>query len=61
MIMLAAVLATRLLLDQGDLPAGIRLIAQIAAGVAVYVPCIVWRAPEVLAELRELRRRGLSG
>ena len=60
--MLAAVLAVRfLLLDGSGLPDGLRLLAMIATGVVVYLPCLAWRAPEVVAELRELRRRGLSG
>ena len=59
--MLAAVLAVRfLLLDGSGLPDGLRLLAMIATGVVVYLPCLAWRAPEVVAELRELRRRGLS-
>jgi O-antigen/teichoic acid export membrane protein len=60
-LMFAAVLAARLLIVGADLPAGVRLLALIAIGVVVYLPCLAWRAPEVLGELRELRRRGLSG
>ncbi len=60
-LMLGAVLlAKAALLDAGlgDAP---RLLALILVGIAIYGPCVAWRAPEVVAELDELRRRGLRG
>jgi hypothetical protein len=53
--MAIAVAGTRLLLD-GAGP-GARLLAAIAVGAAVFVPCCAWRAPEIVDELRRLRRR----
>jgi O-antigen/teichoic acid export membrane protein len=45
-----------------ELSAGPRLVVLIVAGVAVYVPLCMWRAPEVAQEIRRVRtsRRGGS-
>lgn len=40
-----------------DLPPSARLAALIALGASLYVPLICWRAPEVVEEAREVRRR----
>ena len=61
LLMVAAVLAARWALLELDAPALVRLVALIGVGMAVYVPCLMWREPEVVAEARDLRRRGLSG
>jgi O-antigen/teichoic acid export membrane protein len=58
-VMSVAVIATRQLLIAHDVPAGVRLLAAIAVGVAVYIPVCAWRSPEVVEELgRFLPRRG---
>ena len=61
LLMLAALLAAKLLLFDAGVPAAVRLGVLVALGVAVYLPCCAWRAPEVLDELRQLRgRRALA-
>jgi len=55
-----AALVRLLLVDAGTPPA-LRLILVILAALAVYVPGLAWRAPEVLAELRHLRRSRAAG
>jgi O-antigen/teichoic acid export membrane protein len=50
-------LAGRLLLIEAGVPAGARLLLLIALGALVYAPVCAWRAPEVPAEVRGLRRR----
>jgi O-antigen/teichoic acid export membrane protein len=59
--MMGAVAGLRELLIGWEAPAGLRLPLLIMAGAAVYLPLLAWRAPEVIADLRELRRRGLRG
>jgi O-antigen/teichoic acid export membrane protein len=58
--MAACVLAVRWLVLPDDATAGVRLAAMMVTGVVTFVPLWAWRAPEVLAELRDLvaRRRG---
>jgi O-antigen/teichoic acid export membrane protein len=54
--MLACLVAAKLvLLDLGVSDAA-RLGILVALGIAVYVPCCLWRVPEALAEVRSLRR-----
>ena len=49
----------RLGLHDAGLAAGFRLAAVVAAGAAVYVALLVWREPDLVAEVRTLvRRRG---
>ena len=55
--MLACVLAVRFVLPN-ELGDGGRLATLILVGVASYVPLCAWRAPEILEELKSLRRRG---
>ena len=55
LLMLAAALATRLALVHVGVPAGARLAAVVALGAAVYAGGVLWRAPDVVAELRRLR------
>jgi O-antigen/teichoic acid export membrane protein len=57
LLMLAAVLAARLLLVEQAVPAAIRLPVVVGVAILVYVPACIWRAPEVLAEVRALRGR----
>jgi O-antigen/teichoic acid export membrane protein len=59
-LMAGAVLAVRLALVHASVPALDRLFVTIATGAAVFVPCSLWRAPEVLAELRLLRARRVA-
>jgi hypothetical protein len=50
--------ADRLLDGIGAAP---RLVLLILVGIAIYVPLLLWREPQILAEARELRgirRRG---
>jgi O-antigen/teichoic acid export membrane protein len=54
--MVACVLAAKLLVLPGDMSAAWRLLLLIALGVAVYLPLCAWRAPEVLDEIRSVRR-----
>jgi O-antigen/teichoic acid export membrane protein len=56
LLMVAVVLPARLALVDAGVEAGPRLAFLIALGAAVYVPACAWRAPEVLAEVRRLRR-----
>lgn len=58
--MFLAILGARYALVEAGLPAGARLIAVVALGVAVYVPLCVWRDREIREELRRLRRRRRS-
>jgi hypothetical protein len=55
-VMAGAVLATRLLLAEAGVDPGIRLVAAVAVGIAVYVPCWFWRAGDAADELRLIRR-----
>src|SRR5437016_3257249 len=51
--------ALRLGLHDAGLAAGFRLAAVVGAGAAVYVALLVWREPDLVAEVRTLvRRRG---
>ena len=60
-VMTVVVLGAReLLIDQGVSDAA-RLALLILLGIAVYVPLCAWRAPEILDELRALRRRARRG
>lgn len=60
LLMLATLLALRALIAGADIALLPRFALLVLAGVAVYLPCLAWRAPEVLGEVRELRRRGLG-
>lgn len=54
--MAAVVLAAKLWLVSPDLAAGIRLAIYVVLGVATYLLLAAWRAPELRADLRGLRR-----
>jgi O-antigen/teichoic acid export membrane protein len=54
--MAGLLLATKVGLLPGDLHAAWRFVVLILLGFALYVPLIAWRAPEVLAELKDIRR-----
>jgi O-antigen/teichoic acid export membrane protein len=56
-LMFVAVLSTRLLLLEAGIGAPLRLLATVAVGIAVYVPCWMWRAGDALDELKTFRRR----
>jgi O-antigen/teichoic acid export membrane protein len=56
-LMVAGVLATRALLFEFDAPPGARVALLVVVGALVYLPCAVWRAPEVRSEIGALRRR----
>jgi polysaccharide transporter, PST family len=50
-VMFAAVFLLRELLLRADVPVGARLALEIVAGAAVYLPAVLWRAPEVKREI----------
>lgn len=56
-IMAACVLGTRVLLVDAGLSPAVTLTVEILVGVAVYVPCCLWRVPEITAEIRGIRSR----
>ena len=56
-VMFAAVLATRLGLLAVGAGAPLRLGVAVAVGIAVYVPCWIWRAGDAVEELKTFRRR----
>lgn len=56
-LMLAAVAAARLGAEELGAGPGLRLLAALAAGAAVYPPLLLWRAPDVRADLMALARR----
>jgi hypothetical protein len=55
--MAVIVLAARSFLIEQGASDSVRLVALVALGIVVYLPLLAWRAPEVLAELRDLRNR----
>ena len=59
-VCIAAAVLTRVLLVADAVPTTPRLVATIAVGALAYVPVLIWRAPEVVSELRLLRRRRTS-
>ena len=59
--MTAAVVLCRVALDDVGLPPVARLLMLVAVGAAVYLPCLTWRAPEVLRDVRSARRRPDAG
>ena len=54
--MVVCVLAAKLFVLPADLAATWRLILLVLLGVSVYLPLCAWRAPEVLDEIRSVRR-----
>jgi O-antigen/teichoic acid export membrane protein len=50
-------LGLRLALVQEDVPDGVRLVVVVVSGVAAYFALCRWRAPEVFAEVKRVRRR----
>jgi O-antigen/teichoic acid export membrane protein len=50
-VMFALLLLARQLLLRTDIPVGGRLALEILVGAAVYIPVVLWRAPEVKSEL----------
>jgi O-antigen/teichoic acid export membrane protein len=60
-LMALAVLAARAALTASDVPVAGRLVLMILVGAAVYVAGCLWRAPEVMDEIRRALGRGRSG
>ncbi len=60
-VMLAVLLVLRFAVLPSDLSDLATLIILVAAGVATYLPVLAWRAPEVVADARELVGRARSG
>jgi O-antigen/teichoic acid export membrane protein len=60
LVLAAGVLLGRLALVAGGVPVGPRLAILVVLGAVLYTLCCLWRAPELVAEIRELRavRRG---
>jgi O-antigen/teichoic acid export membrane protein len=56
-VMAASVLGLRAALVAAETPAAVRLAVLVAAGAAVYAVACLWRAPEIAAEIRKVRRR----
>ena len=56
-LMLLAVVAVRMALLQTDVGQALRLALEVSVGIAVYVPCWMWRAGDAFAELKTFRRR----
>jgi O-antigen/teichoic acid export membrane protein len=59
-VAMAGALLTRELLVADGAPAALRLVATIAAAAALYGCALIWRAPDVVSELRDLRPRRSS-
>jgi O-antigen/teichoic acid export membrane protein len=59
--MMAVVFGARAGLLGLGLPVGIRLPVLVLVGILAYTPLIAWREPEILAELRDARRRSRGG
>jgi O-antigen/teichoic acid export membrane protein len=55
--MAAVVLVAKEWVVSPDLPAGVRLLIFVALGTATYLALAAWRAPELRADVRGLRRR----
>jgi O-antigen/teichoic acid export membrane protein len=56
-VMALAVLGARLLLVDADVPQAARLAILVLLGAIVYVPVCMWRAPGVVADVRDSLRR----
>jgi hypothetical protein len=61
LLMAGGVLVTRVFLLAEGASAAPTLLACVGVGLALIVPCVAWRAPEVVAELRALLRRTHRG
>jgi len=60
-VMLVVLLALRFAVLPGDLSDLVTLIVLVAAGVGTYLPLLAWRAPEVVADGREVLGRARHG
>jgi O-antigen/teichoic acid export membrane protein len=58
-VMVAVLLAARVAMLDAGLPAGARLVALAALGMAVYVPLCAWRSPELRHDVQTLLGRYL--
>jgi O-antigen/teichoic acid export membrane protein len=59
-VMGLVVMAARVAMVEAGFPPAVRLVLLTLLGLAVYVPCCLWRAPEVTGEIRSaIGRRGL--
>lgn len=56
-LMAAVALGTRLLLVAEAVPPAARLVIVASTGIAVFAGACAWRAPEVVEEIRDIRRR----
>jgi O-antigen/teichoic acid export membrane protein len=59
--MVAALLLARYGLIEAGVPAGVRLAVLVVLGVLSYAGWLLWRAPDVMRELRTLRAGGVQG
>lgn len=55
--MFVCIYLARTVLSQQGVPAAVTLLVTCVLGVAIFVPLCAWRAPEVVSEVRDLRRR----
>jgi O-antigen/teichoic acid export membrane protein len=55
-LMFVCVLTARAFLVHEAVPAGMRLCLAVIGGAAVFLAAAAWRAPEILSDLRSLRR-----
>jgi PST family polysaccharide transporter len=60
-IMIAVILPARALLEREGVPAGARLVAVVALGIAAYAAGCLWRDRPLVDEIRSLVRRRRSG
>ncbi len=56
-VMVAFVLAVRLILEHKGVDAPLRLLASCLTGLVIFVPVCAWRSPDLLAEVRTLLGR----
>ncbi len=61
LVMVVVIAGLRAALVQADVPEGIRLLVVVASGIVIYGLVCRWRAPEVFAEIRSVRRRRRNG
>lgn len=60
LIMFALVITARALLIHTGVGVGARFALTVTLGVVAYVPCCLWRSPEIRDEIRQFRRRRRS-
>jgi O-antigen/teichoic acid export membrane protein len=59
-LMAVCVLVTKVALTAAEAGPFVQLLATVGVGIAVYLPALRWREPQLLQELRSLRRRAAA-